>query len=172
MNKKILATVIVCLLIIIGAYTYFIYLKKPIETEKVHYHAGFVVFQNNKKLDFSDSKYMYVEPCTSGAKESTDSHTIQLEKAHLHEDVGNLVHVEQPGALWKDLFTNMNYPIAYAKATGYINNKQVFDFQDHPIRPFDSLVVFMGTNDKTLLSQAVTKQQIIAEAKKSTTCGD
>lgn len=140
--------------------------------DKVHYHAGLVVFENNKKLDFSGNKYMYIKPCSAKGEEIEGENDEQLEKAHLHDNVGDLVHVELGGAIWKDLFTNIKFPIDYSKVIGYVNGKKVENFQDQPIRNFDSLVVFIGKNDTRLLSQAVKKEYIEAEAKKSKTCGE
>jgi hypothetical protein len=70
------------------------------------------------------------------------------------------------------LYSNIKYKIDYSKATGFLNGKQVDYFQSQPIKPFDSLVVFIGNNNSILLSQAVTKDYMIPMAKKSTTCGD
>lgn len=142
--------------------------------QKTHYHAGFVVFANNKKVDFSSVKYMSVSPCILHGNEEDDASPsqIQHDKAHLHDYVGDVVHVERTGAKWSDLFTNLNYPIDYSITTAYINGKQVQDFQNQPIQPFASLVVFLGKNDiQKELKQAVTKKHIEEAAKKSEDCG-
>jgi hypothetical protein len=171
MNKRLFSIVILLAVVLVGISTFFI-VKKLLRPQKIHYHAGFVVFQNNKKLDFSDNKYMFIEPCTLNKKDDASGADIQIEKAHLHENVGELVHVERTGAKWQDLFTNIHFPINYSQTTGFINGKQINDYQLDPIKPYDSLAVFIGKNDSRLLSQAVTKQYIIKMAKKSTTCGD
>jgi hypothetical protein len=170
--KKRLIYIIACVGIILLGTGIFFAAKKFFTPEKVHYHAGFVVFQNNHKLDFSDNIYMSVEPCTVNGKTHDSEADKQIEKAHLHDNVGDVVHIEQTGAIWKDLFTNIKFPLNYSKVNGYVNGKQVPDFQSQPIRPDDSLVIFIGNNDKKLLSQAVTKEYIQKQAKKSTTCGD
>lgn len=171
MKKRIIIFLsFVCVLAIVGV-AYFL-TKDMFTPQKTHYHAGFVVFQNNKKVDFSDSKYMFIEPCNANETKQDSAADIQIEKAHLHENVGDLVHIERTGATWKDLFTNIKYPIDYTNATGYINGKQVADFQTQSIKPFDSLVVFIGKNNSQLLTQAVTKSYMEKMAKKSTTCGD
>jgi hypothetical protein len=171
MNKRFFLVLILFMVLFIGMSAFFA-LKRYFAPQKTHYHAGFVVFQNNKKLDFSDNKYMFIEPCTANDKHVDSEADIQIEKAHLHENVGDLVHVERTGAKWEDLFTNIHFPIDYSQTTGFINGKQISNFQQQPIKPYDSLVVFIGKNDQRLLSQAVTKEYIIKMAKKSTTCGD
>lgn len=172
MNKKFLLFIVSVIVLLFGV-SIFVRAQKLFTPQKTHYHAGFVVFQNDKKLDFSDMKYMSVEPCVLNNKRDNDTpEQIQIEKAHLHDNVGNLVHVERTGPIWKDLFTNIHYPIDFTKTTGYINGKQVNNYQFQSIKPFDSLVVFIGKSDQKLLAQAVTKGYMIKMAKKSTTCGD
>ena len=171
MNKKLLIILILVLIVFFGVGT-FTLSQRFFIPQKTHYHAGFVVFQNNKKLEFSDMKYMSVEPCVLNNKHEDSAEDIQIEKAHLHDNVGDLVHVERTGPIWKDLFTNIHYSLNYAKTTGYINGKQVNNYQFQSIKPFDSLVVFIGKSDQKLLAQAVTKGYMIKMAKKSTTCGD
>lgn len=172
MQRKFIYIVSIIILILLGS-TIILKLSKGFPPKKVHYHAGFVVFQNNKKIDFSDNKYMYIEPCSADEKnKKEDSTTIQIEKAHLHDNVGDVVHIERTGAQWRDLFTNIHFPIDYANATGYINGKKVSNFQEQSIRPFDSLVVFIGNNDITHLQDTVTKDYIEKQAKKSITCGE
>ncbi len=167
--KKILILFIIAVILLASSIVIF---KKLLTPQKTHYHAGFVIFQNNKKLIFSDTQYMFLEPCVLNSKHEGSPQDIQIEKAHLHDNVGDLVHIERTGAIWKDLFTNTRYPLNYAMTTGYINGRQVNNYQFQSIKPFDSLVVFIGKNDPKLLSQAVTKGYMIKIAKKSTTCGD
>lgn len=172
MNKKLL-TILILVLAVFFTIGTSVLSKKLFTPQKTHYHAGFIVFQNNKNLDFSDIKYMFLEPCVLNNKIENDTPgNIQIEKAHLHDSVGNLVHIERTGAKWMDLFTNIRFPIDYTKTTGYINGKQVSSYQLQTIKPFDSLAVFIGNNDKKLLRQAVTKDYMIKMAKKSTGCGD
>jgi hypothetical protein len=136
-----------------------------------HIHVGFVVFENNKKLDFSDFKYMSVKPCGLKETEPLTDAQIQDEKAHLHDNVGDVVHSHFEGAQWKDLFSNIKFPIDYAKTTGYINGQKVEDWKDQKIQAYDSLVVFIGNNDPKNLKQAVTKNHIQMIEKKSESCG-
>ena len=146
--------------------------KKLFIPQETHYHAGFVVFKNDKKINFSDVKYMFLEPCTLNKNNDNSPTDIQIEKAHLHDNVGDVVHIERTGAKWQDLFTNIHFLINYSKTTGYINGEKVANYQLQPIKPDDILVVFIGKEDQKLIRQAVTKDYIEKMAKKSTTCGD
>ena len=160
--------VIIALFGVIG----FVVSKKPADPEKVHYHAGFVVFENGKKLNFSDNKYMFIKPCTIDGEEIENPGDEQIEKAHLHDNVGDVIHIEEEGAIWRDLFTNINFPVDYSKVEAYINGEIVPNFESQSIKSNDSLVLFFGSVDKSLLSQAPTKEYIEEWGKKSSTCGD
>lgn len=166
--------VYVVLVIAIAAIGIFAYLKtkKAVTPEKIHFHAGFVVFDNGKKVDFSDMKYMTIEPCKVDTTETPTAAEIQHDKAHLHDGVGDVVHVHVKGAVWGDLFTNINYPIDYSKVTAFINGQEVQNIKDTPIKAYDSVVIFIGTVDKKLLSQAVTIGHIKQVESTSESCGN
>ena len=172
MKKWIIRAIVVIVVAIVALAGIYFY-KVVTIPQKVHYHAGFVIFTNNKKVDFSKTQYMSVEPCTLQTHEEEDTpQDIQREKAHLHDSVGDVVHVERSGATWGDLFTNLHYSIDYAQATAYLNGKKIADLAKQEIHNDDSLVVLIGKNDITKeLKQAVTKKHIEETAKKSESCG-
>ena len=154
-------------------YSAFLYVGKLLTPKKVHYHAGFVVFENDKKKDFSDFKYMRIKPCLLDQNQKDSKEDIQAEKAHLHDYIGDVVHVESNDSKWNDLFKNLKYQINYKDAKAYLNGQIVTDFQEIKINPYDSLVVFAGQEVDTdkFINQAVTKQHIIDSEIKSEDCG-
>src|SRR3989344_2881294 len=168
MIKKLFFIIIPLLIVLLGM---LLAAKGFFFPEKIHYHAGFVVFDNNKKLDFSGSEYMNIKPCVAGEKDEDIGEDEQIEKAHLHDGVGDVVHIEASGALWKDLFSNIRYSVDYSAATGFINGIKATAFQNEPIRAYDSLVVFIGPVYEALLSQTVTREHILEKEKKSDDCG-
>lgn len=173
--KRLLIIVSILIASILSISAFFIAKKTAseiVKNEKVHYHAGFVVFENGKKLDFSDTKYMFIKPCTLDGEEDESTEDSQLEKAHLHDNVGDVVHIEGKGAVWGDLFTNIKFPVDYSKVTGYVNGYEEKDFQNRRIDFDDSLVIFIGPVDKKLLSQAVTTKYIEETAAKSGPCSN
>lgn len=171
-NRKAIA--VVGILLVLGTLVASKLIQKE-RIEDVHFHAGFVVFDNGKKVDFSDFKYMDISPCEEQDGKHLKVQTseqVQKEKAHLHDGVGDVVHVHIKGARWSDLFLNINYPIEYGPQTvGYINGKLTPNFQDQEIGPEDSLVVFLEKTDESLLKQAVTKSHIEEIESKSELCG-
>jgi hypothetical protein len=170
--KKVLlviGSIIFIFLILIVGFKFF---NKIVSPQKIHYHAGFIVFKDDKKINFSDYKYMYEKPCTINGKENEENENDQLEKAHLHDSVGDVVHIERKGATWEDFFQNIKYPLG-KNASSYINGKKIQDFQKLEINPDDSLVVFIGNNNINKdLKQAPGKKYIEKMGSKSKTCGD
>ena len=73
-------------------------------------NVKFDITHPGKKLqDFSESKYMSLIVCEKEADEAKKTRgQIQIEKAHLHDNIGDVVHVEQKDAKWKDLFENIH----------------------------------------------------------------
>ena len=118
----------------------FAYDKKPI-----HYHAGFQVYVDNQKQDFSDFKYMHVNPCGDDHRDEVTSESEQLEKAHLHDGNGDVVHIHREAAIWNDLFQNINYTLP-ADVQGYINGQFVPQVLSMPIIENASAVFLVGEN--------------------------
>jgi len=172
MKKKIIVVIIIFILTTLSYFGY-LAIKKFTTPENVHYHAGFVVFQNDKKIDFSDFKYMRVKPCLLDESNHDESpEDIQSEKAHLHDNVGDVVHIEGEGTIWKDLFTNIKYDLDYTSATTYINGKKVSNFENLSVQPDDSIVILTGDNKSDHLKDAVSKKYIEEKAAKSVDCGE
>ena len=146
------------------------YGAKP--SPEIHLHAGFQVYQNNVLQDFSDFKYMNIKPCDEDDIAHDDPANEQNEKAHLHDKVGDVVHVHRANVVWQDLFTNLNVTIN-PTPSAFINGQPISDFLQTPIQAYDSLVIFEGENQaiETKLKTAVTKDHILEVEKRSETCG-
>lgn len=167
--KKILLLLLILIGIGVGGYFYYLNFFK---VRQVHYHAGFRVYVDGKAQDFSDLKYMHVLPCTTD--EGNKAEDEQMEKAHLHDFVGDVVHVHRSNAVWGDLFRNIKFAIDTSKPiTAYINGKKVDDISSYPIRPYDSLVLLIGKHGDAAdyLKSAVEKDHIAEIEKKSENCG-
>lgn len=176
MRKKVIfALILVFLLVdalIIGVVAYKFYTKP----EKAHFHAGFKVYANGKLENFSDIKYMKITPCALDENMDNEEspEDIQLDKAHLHDDIGDVVHAHVKGGAWGDLFTNIKYDIkARGDVEGYINGKAVEDILKYKIQPYDSVIILVGKNNDTdqYLQTSVTKDAIIKAEKMSENCG-
>ncbi len=161
-------TIIVVLFMGMAALSFF---NHP-ELKHVHYHAGFQVYVNGKQVDFAKPEYMHEKPCT--VAKNVEHEDEQIEKAHLHELVGDVVHVHREPVYWSDLFTNLKYSFDTSKPmSAYINGKKAPDFLSVQIHPYDSLIVLVGShgNSKSYLKNEVTKQYIQSIEKHSEQCG-
>jgi hypothetical protein len=148
--------------------------KNAPDEEGIHYHAGFQVYANNELQDFADLTYMKQDPC-SDKHEVTDSpEEEQLEKAHLHDVNGDVVHVHRDHATWGDLFTNMEYEFPDDTRIAYVNGERLeSDILHYELKADDSVVIFIGTNTdiNSKLADAVTIDRIREVESLSEDCG-
>jgi hypothetical protein len=169
--KKVLISVIVAILLIASVAGFFAYQKyfapKP---KKVHYHAGFVVYNDNKRIDFSADKYMHEKPCTLEPDPEHENDPIEI--VHLHERVGDVAHIHRDNATWGRLLENLKYSVD-GDVVGYSNGKKVDDILDAKIQPYESVVILIGENTDTqkFLKTAVTIERMKSVEGLSEMCG-
>jgi hypothetical protein len=152
-----------------GSYGYYVSFLQP---KVVHYHAGFQVYRDGRLVDFSDVRYMHLKPCTTEVNASRDE---QMEKAHLHDLVGDVVHVHRSNARWGDLFRNMKYEIdSLGSLTGFVNGREVDGILNYPINAYDSVVLLIGEHDNPAkyLKKAVRKDHVLMVENTSEDCGN
>ena len=168
MKHKTVVIVAAALFIFIAG---FLSTKSFIKKQKVHYHAGFQVYVDGKLQDFSGLKYMLIKPCSEDDEKRAEDE--QSEKAHLHDQIGDVIHVEAENAKWKDLFANIHFSFNKSKSLiSYLNGKKTENILDQPIKAFDSAVVFSGKNPnrENALKERVGKERIEQIGKKSESC--
>jgi predicted lactoylglutathione lyase len=132
--------------------------------EKVHYHANFAVFINGTREQFKGSNY-YEEisaPCTVKPVETPG------ERAHMHDNVNDVVHVEDAAATWGNFFQNLGWNIdkGFIKSDQALyqadeQNKLVFILNGEVVSDITNKVI--GDRDKLLVSYGSgqdTKQQL------------
>ncbi len=136
----------------------------------VHYHAGFQVYQDNILVDFSGLKYMNLVPCGEH-DEAKDAQHEQQEKAHLHDNIGDVVHSHRNGAVWGDLFQNIGYSPT-SSVEGYVDGIKTPNILQHPIRPNESVTFFIGNNEniEEKLNQRVRRERIMEVDQMSENC--
>lgn len=108
----------------------------------IHFHAAFQVYADNTLVDFTDAKYMHISPCSEDEEAVSDDEE-QIEKAHLHDNVGDVVHVHRKNAKWKDLFKNISYDID-GSVVGYINGERAFGVLNKHINADDRALFLLG----------------------------
>lgn len=141
------------------------------QEEKYHIHAAFHVYKNDALQDFSSFEYMSVQPC-SVDEEVDRAHESLEDWVHLHDFVGDIVHVHRKGITWGSLFENLKYEFA-AKPIGFINGTQVEDILDQEIVEYDRALIIegRGTSLAARLESMPTVDDIKSQESISELCG-
>lgn len=113
------------------------------------------MYVNGEKQDYSDWQYMHLELCTDEQERHEDE---QIEKAHLHDGVGDVVHVHREGAVWGDLFKNIGVELAEKPA-----------ILQQTIEPNSSVIITIGKGVEN--PEYVTEERIKEVEAKSELCG-
>lgn len=79
--------------------------------KKIHYHANFAIYINGQREQFKNpALYEESAMCTNSNQEdeATDSPN---ERAHMHDNVNNVVHVEDAAVTWGNFFGNLGWSL-------------------------------------------------------------
>lgn len=137
-----------------------------------HYHAGFLVYIDGVKQDYSGSQYMNTAKCTLHERRKSAAEE-QVEKAHLHDNVGDVVHVHRTGARWGDLFKNIKVALPKNKEVNvYINGMRAEQGLKTPIMSNTSALIIVGDNAHIDMSLTIQQSHIKEIEAKSESCGD
>lgn len=139
--------------------------------EHMHIHAGFRVYVDGQLQNYSEYKYMNFVPCSEhDAKKSPAEE--QIEKAHLHDGVDDVVHVHRSGAKWGDLFKNIKVELPLDKGLwGYIDGVQQEDILDALIEPYSTAIFVLGQDNSSHDKEVVSIEHIKEIEAKSELCG-
>lgn len=143
------------------------------DREEVHFHAGFLVYIDGKLQDYSQDRYMDTQPCSIPGKEMAEDE--QIEKAHLHDNVSDVVHVHRAGAVWGDLFQNIK--VSFAKlgpVIGYKDDQVIPNILTKKIEEYESVVIVVGdqSGSADFVGKNVSLDHIRQVESKSETCGE
>lgn len=86
--------------------------------DRVHYHANFAVYINGQQEQFKGAAYYTdVNACVA------NNSAFPSERAHMHDNVNNVVHVEAHTVTWGQFFDNLSWtlgPTLIADRDGHI----------------------------------------------------
>ncbi|MEP7167479.1 MAG: hypothetical protein ABI758_05880 [Candidatus Woesebacteria bacterium] len=143
---KILLGVFVFLFLVIAFVGYKVSL---IPNKPVHYHANFAVIEDGKLADFSKPEFMHISPCTD-----TDVHSDNpKDNVHLHEGIGNVVHVHADGITWKTFFETIGYWEKITQDQEMAQRAENFTF--------DIRVNGESVNDDVLTKPIIDREQLL-----------
>lgn len=138
-----------------------IFTYKPIEG--VHYHANFAVYVDGQQEQFENPLlYEEISECSISTVMKPG------ERAHLHESIKDVVHVEDEAVTWGNFFQNIGWNVSNdyldtsetllvsndTKKVSYIvNGESVEDISKKTIGDKDRLLVSYGDSTKDQLNQ-------------------
>lgn len=131
--------------------------------EAVHYHANFAMYLNGQREQFDDIfYYIGAENCSTEVEHTMNPYA----RAHMHDSVNDVVHVEDNAVTWGQFFQNIGWiidpevirtpdqiflPDSQNKLTFILNGEQTDKVINRVIGDKDKLLVDFGsTNLQTL----------------------
>lgn len=127
--------------------------------DTVHYHANFAVYVNGKQEQFKGVRYYEETAAQACTLEKVDD---PAERAHMHDEVNSVVHVEDHLVTWGNFFQNLEWgigddylktadgiftPSDQNKLTFMLNGKKVESIANVIINDQDKLLVSFGSGD-------------------------
>jgi hypothetical protein len=127
-----------------------------IQDTSTHFHSNFAMYLNGEEVNFAQDKYMEEVSACSLSKE-----VLPKQRAHMHNKVGNLVHVHDHGVTWGHFFLNIGWNLGkdyISDDTGtmykntdtssvkyLLNGESVSNISNVLIKSEDSLLVSFGS---------------------------
>lgn len=170
--KRIIWLVAIVSSVVVGLSLYLTQQDKK-EENHPHFHAGFVVYVDGVRQDYSGAQYMHIDMCS--IEEKQDSRTMQKEdRAHLHNNIGDVAHIHAEGVTWGELFENTGITLPVEKnVTVYRNGVKISSsiFEAH-IAPYESILLSYGEDMVPKTSDFVTRKRIEEVEKIPSECGN
>ena len=153
----------------------------------VHYHANFAMYLNGQREEFKDIfYYIGAESCTGESEHATNPYA----RAHMHDMVGDVVHIEDEVVTWGQFFQNIGWIVdpkvirtpdqsfladSQNKLTFMLNGEQTDKVIRGVIGDKDRLLVDFGSTDLQTLQKEYDSIASTAEKyngmKDSGSCG-
>lgn len=146
------------------------------QPEAVHYHANFALYVHGQQEQFKGMQYYEETAAQACTLEKVDD---PAERAHMHDNVNSVVHVEDHLVTWGNFFQNLGFgvgddylktahniysPDAQNKLTFMLNGKKVESIANTIIGDQDRLLVSFGDTSNDQLQKQY--DSIKNEAKK------
>lgn len=169
LSDMIFYTFILVFVLGVGAFAFLLNdtdVKMAVEPEDTHYHAGFQIYVNDELQDFSGSEFMHYSPCSTEPEDDHDSDDPK-DRIHLHNNVGNVVHVHADDVTWEEIFESLDIEeylelmqIHYSKDTEWSVN-----VLDNRPKPYESVIfTFDGEYSRDQLIEDIVNMKVIEDA--------
>ncbi|MBP9798034.1 hypothetical protein KBC70_02705 [Candidatus Woesebacteria bacterium] len=150
------------LIILIAAFAYNSHsiFEKPAtkKVEEIHYHAGFEIYKDGALMEFTDLGYMDVKPC--GPDDEDKPHEHLEPEVHLHDGIGNIVHIHGKVAVWKDLFEKLHLDMSSASISAVIDGQPITRITDTQIKPYQRASIFINSPEDQKIKSAQTLEKL------------
>jgi Cu+-exporting ATPase len=140
--------------------------------EETHLHAGFQIYLDGVLQDYSDDRYMHLNPCS---EEQGEDYSMVQERVHLHNNIGDVAHIHVKGVKYLDLMESIGIQDLFGSGyISYLNGQEVSDLLNKEISPYDSAVFMIGNKPddiNNLLVNQVTQEKIVETEEQVENCG-
>jgi len=92
--------------LVIGALVILVIRFATYKPDRTHYHANFAVYINGQREQFKGPTY-YEETVACSAEEKITP----AERAHMHNDINDVIHVHDHAVTWEQFFNNIGWSI-------------------------------------------------------------
>lgn len=139
-------------------------MTKPHE---IHIHAGFQIYLNGELQNYSEDRFMNYTACSEDGSYDDGLRT------HLHNNVGDVLHVHKSGTTWRHFLEELGFDYKQTPTVAILNGENVGDYLDMQINNLDSIIIVAGEYqnfDKMTLNM-VTQERIIEVSTMPELCG-
>lgn len=140
------------------------------EKNDIHIHAGFQLYKDDQRVDFTDFTYMSVKPCGEEDHGDGKGGYSKLDDIHLHDGIGDVIHIHTANVTWGDVFASLNVDVQGIVA--YVDGKELRDPLSYQVQDGESWVFTVGktTDIEEKLVQRVSQERIEEIGLQSETC--
>jgi hypothetical protein len=79
--------------------------------KKIHYHANFAVYINGQREQFKNPAFYEETAMCANENKGDEASNNPNERAHMHDNVNNVVHVEDSAVTWGNFFENLGWSL-------------------------------------------------------------
>ena len=135
----------------------------------VHYHANLAVYINGQREEFRALNYYEEEAATTcSTAETVHIEASPMSRVHMHDNVDDVVHVEDTRVTWGNFFTVLGWNVGatylatrdalyqtntQSRITYILNGKEVANIANTVINDQDRLLVNYGSQSQSQLNQ-------------------
>jgi hypothetical protein len=166
-DKKIIKIALLLALIVLAGLAYF---RPAGKDPEVHIHAGLHVYIDGEQQDYSGFEFMSIEPC---GEEEEDEHSDSVnDNIHLHDGIGNVVHIHTDGVSWRHVLEKLGLDTSNLSEF-YLDNEKV-DISttlNQEVKDLASALVIVGNDPIEITPDKFVDREFILEtAEKGESC--